>query len=105
MVGDAAMDEAMRALVAAISEATLNAASHSGAAEVSVYVEVEADAVTAFVRDHGSGFDPDAVPADRRGIADSIVGPHAAPRRHGGGGQRRGWDGGAVLRPATERAA
>ncbi len=81
VVGDAALDESLRALVAAISEATLNAATHSGAAEVSVYVEVEADAVTAFVRDHGSGFDPAAVPADRRGIADSIV---ARMQRHGG---------------------
>ena len=81
VVGDAAMDEAMRALVAATSEATLNAASHSGAAEVSVYVEVEADAVAAFVRDHGAGFDPDTVPPDRRGIADSIV---ARMQRHGG---------------------
>ena len=81
VVGDAALDESLRALVAAISEASLNAATHSGAAEVSVYVEVEADAVTAFVRDHGSGFDPAAVPADRRGIADSIV---ARMQRHGG---------------------
>ena len=61
VVGDAALDEALRALVAATSEATLNAASHSGASEVSVYVEVEADAVrTAFVRDHRLGFDPRA---------------------------------------------
>jgi signal transduction histidine kinase len=81
VVGDAALDEPLRALVAAISEGTLNAASHSGAAEVSVYVEVEADAVTAFVRDHGSGFDTAAVQDDRRGIADSIV---ARMERHGG---------------------
>jgi signal transduction histidine kinase len=67
--------------VAATNEATLNAASHSGAAEVSVYVEAEPDAVTAFVRDHGAGFDPADVPADRRGIADSIVG---RMQRHGG---------------------
>jgi signal transduction histidine kinase len=81
VVGDAALDESLRALVGATSEATLNAARHSGAAEVSVYLEVEPGAVTAFVRDHGSGFDPAAVPADRRGIADSIV---ARMRRHGG---------------------
>ena len=81
VVGDAALDESLRALVAATSEATLNAATHSGAGDVSVFVEVEADAVTAFIRDHGSGFDPAAVPADRRGIADSIV---ARMERHGG---------------------
>ena len=84
VVGDAALDEPLRALVGAVSEATLNAARHSGAAAVSVFVEVEPDAVTAFVRDHGSGFDPAAVPADRRGIADSVV---ARMARHGGGAE------------------
>ena len=96
VVGDAAMDEAMRALVAATSEATLNAASHSGAAEVSVYVEVEADAVAAFVRDHGAGFDPRHRAARPAGDRRLDRGPHGAPRRIGGGGERRGWDGGAA---------
>ena len=27
-----------------------------------------------FVRDRGPGFDPDAVPADRRGVRESIIG-------------------------------
>ena len=44
---------------AAVGEATLNAARHSGATEVSVYVEVEDEAISAYVRDHGAGFDPD----------------------------------------------
>lgn len=73
-VGDAALDERARALVAAVGEATLNAARHSGSTEISVFVEVEDDAISAFVRDQGSGFDPDAVASDRRGIADSIIG-------------------------------
>ncbi len=81
VVGDADLDERTRALVAAVGEATLNAARHSGATEVSVYVEVEDDATTAYVRDLGTGFDPGSVPADRRGIADSIVG---RLERHGG---------------------
>ena len=81
VVGDADLDDRVSALVAAVGEATLNAARHSGATEVSVYVEVEEDAVSAFVRDLGTGFDPDAVAADRRGIADSIVG---RLERHGG---------------------
>ena len=108
VVGDAVLDESLRALVAATNEATLNAASHSGAAEVSVYVEVEADAVTAFVRDHGAGFDPDAVPADRRGIADSIVG---RMQRHGGTAEIASGRDGTEIRlrlprtPATEPAA
>jgi signal transduction histidine kinase len=74
VVGDTELDGPMRALLAACGEATLNAARHSGTTEVSVYVEVEPDRVSAFIRDHGVGFDPTAVPDDRRGIADSIVG-------------------------------
>lgn len=73
-VGDAPMDERMQAVVDACREATVNAAKHSGAAQISVYMEAEPDAITAFVRDEGSGFDPDAVAADRRGIAESIRG-------------------------------
>jgi signal transduction histidine kinase len=74
VVGDAEMDERMRGLVNACAEAVANAAVHSGSTAISVYVEVEADAVTAFVRDQGSGFDPAVIPTDRRGIADSILG-------------------------------
>jgi signal transduction histidine kinase len=81
VVGDADLDERTHALVSAVGEATLNAARHSGSSEVSVYVEVEDDAISAYVRDHGAGFDPAAVAADRRGIADSIVG---RMERHGG---------------------
>jgi signal transduction histidine kinase len=67
--------------VDACGEALTNAAKHSGAARVSLYVEVDAEAVTAYVRDQGVGFDPAAVPEDRRGIADSIRG---RLQRHGG---------------------
>ncbi len=81
VVGDADLDEHARALVSAVGEATLNAARHSGSTEASVYVEVEDAAISAYVRDHGTGFDPAAVAADRRGIADSIIG---RMERHGG---------------------
>src|SRR5215211_7246034 len=81
VVGDAPLDEAGRALVDACQEAALNAARHSGAPLVSIYVEVEPDELTGFVRDEGKGFDPDQVPTDRRGIADAIRG---RIRRHGG---------------------
>ncbi len=80
-VGDAELDERFAALVAALREAVVNAARHSGADEIAVYVELAPGGVTAFVRDRGSGFDPAAVPSDRRGIADSIVG---RTERHGG---------------------
>ena len=74
VVGDAEMDDRLRALVNACAEAVANAARHSGATTISVYVEVEEDTISAFIRDQGSGFDPDVVPSDRHGIADSIVG-------------------------------
>jgi signal transduction histidine kinase len=80
-VGDAPTDAALTALVAAAREAMVNAAKHSGAEAVSVYAEVEDDAVTVFVRDRGVGFDPDAVEQDRHGLRNSIV---ARMTRHGG---------------------
>lgn len=73
-VGDAPLDDRLRAVVEACREATVNAAKHSGAPQISIYVEVEPAGVTAYVRDQGSGFDPDAVASDRRGIAESIRG-------------------------------
>jgi signal transduction histidine kinase len=74
MVGDCSVDDGVHALVHACREAMVNAARHSGARGVSVYIEVEDDQVTAFVRDQGVGFARSSVPADRRGIAESIEG-------------------------------
>ncbi len=68
-------------LVSATGEALTNAAKHSGAGKVSVYAEISTDAVDVWVADQGSGFDVATVAADRRGIADSIVG---RVQRHGG---------------------
>ena len=73
-VGDAPLDEGVAALVAAAREAATNAARHAGVEQVDVYVEVGDDVIEAFVRDRGTGFDPDAVPDDRRGLADSVIG-------------------------------
>ena len=56
----------------AVREATVNAAKHSQADLVSIYIEVEPATVTAFVRDKGIGFVPADVGDDRRGIAMSI---------------------------------
>ncbi|MDX8142665.1 PspC domain-containing protein [Lentzea sp. BCCO 10_0061] len=81
VVGDAELEDGMFALVQAAKEAMVNAAKHAGVAEVSVYAEVEPDKVTVFVRDRGKGFDPDAVPDDRHGLAGSIRGRMT---RHGG---------------------
>jgi signal transduction histidine kinase len=74
LVGDCPLDERFTALVQSSREALSNAARHSGAAVVSTYLEVEPHQATVFVRDRGCGFDPAAVPGDRRGIAESILG-------------------------------
>jgi len=73
-VGDVDLSEPIVAVVQAAREAMVNAAKHAGVQEVSVYAEVEPGKVSVFVRDRGKGFDPDAVPADRHGLADSIKG-------------------------------
>jgi signal transduction histidine kinase len=81
VVGDAPLDEPARALVAAVREAATNAARHAGVDRVDVYVEADDDLLTGYVRDRGKGFDPAAVPPDRRGLADSVTG---RMRRAGG---------------------
>ena len=81
IVGDCELDDDLAALLAAAREATVNAAKWSGAEVVSLFAEVEADEVSLFVRDRGRGFDPGAVPADRRGLAESV---HARMTRRGG---------------------
>jgi signal transduction histidine kinase/phage shock protein PspC (stress-responsive transcriptional regulator) len=81
LVGDGPLDPRVAALVRAVREAVVNAANHSGEPTVSVYAEVTAGQVEAFVRDRGRGFDPGAVGPDRQGIAHSIVG---RMDRHGG---------------------
>jgi signal transduction histidine kinase len=73
-VGDVTVDESLMALVAAAGEAMTNAARHSGAEMVSVFAEVDDDAVDVFVSDLGKGFHLDNISADRRGIAESIFG-------------------------------
>ena len=70
--GDVPLDDRVDALVLAAREAMSNAARHSGADQVSAFVDVGEDEIAIFVRDRGSGFDPDAVPADSHGIAESI---------------------------------
>jgi signal transduction histidine kinase/phage shock protein PspC (stress-responsive transcriptional regulator) len=79
--GECPLDEHMRALVLAAREAMVNAARHSGAAVIAVYVEVAAAQVDVFVRDRGRGFELASVPSDRGGIAESIRG---RMQRHGG---------------------
>ena len=72
--GDVPLDDRVEALVLAAREAMANAARHSGADQVSTFVDVGEDEIAIYVRDRGGGFDPDAVPAAAHGIAESIRG-------------------------------
>ncbi len=74
VVGDQPLDDASRALVAAMREAVVNAARHAGVERVDVFVEADDAALSGFVRDTGHGFDPATVAPDRRGISESIIG-------------------------------
>jgi len=74
VVGDCALDDDVAALLGAAREATVNAAKWSGASTVSIFAEAGEAAVSVFVRDRGAGFDPEVVPSDRKGVAQSIRG-------------------------------
>ena len=80
-VGDAPLDDAGAAIVAAAREAMHNAAKFGGSGPVDVYAEADDRRMQVFVRDRGPGFDPGAVPEDRRGVRESIIG---RMQRHGG---------------------
>lgn len=86
-VGDRPLDEDSIALVAASREAMTNAARHAGSAgPVRLYAEIDPERTEVFVHDRGPGFDPDAVPDDRRGVRDSILG---RMKSHGGSAEIR----------------
>ena len=100
-VGDCPLDPQAEALAAAAREAMLNAAKFAGdAGPVSVYAEAAGDRVEVFVRDRGPGFDPAAVPDDRRGVRESIVG---RMERHGGTAAIRSDAAGTEIELALER--
>jgi signal transduction histidine kinase len=80
-VGDCPLSTDLSALLLAAREAVVNAAKWSGAPVISLFAEVSADKVEVVVRDRGKGFDPEGVPGDRKGLAESIRGRMA---RHGG---------------------
>jgi len=71
-VGDAPVDDAGRALVAAGREAVVNAATHAKVESIDVFVEATDEAVELFVRDRGVGFDPESIKKDRHGVSESI---------------------------------
>ncbi|KDR61666.1 MULTISPECIES: ATP-binding protein [Streptomyces] len=82
LVGDCPLDEPLPALIQAAREAMVNAAKYGGeGGPVQVFAEVSGPEVFVSVRDRGPGFDLDAVPADRMGVRESIIG---RMERHGG---------------------
>ncbi|MFI1463140.1 ATP-binding protein [Nocardia carnea] len=90
-VGDVAMDgeesgsglpkEHFTAVLGATREALVNAAKHAGVTDIDLFAETEPHQVSVFVRDRGTGFDPDSIPEDRHGLARSI---RARVERRGG---------------------
>jgi signal transduction histidine kinase len=84
VVGDRDLYPRHEAVVAAAREAMTNAAKFGGGSPVDVYAESSDSRTQVFIRDRGPGFDTAAVPPDRRGVRESIVG---RMERHGGRGR------------------
>jgi len=84
VVGDSDLDSNAEAVVAATREAMTNAAKFGAGSPVDVYAESSDGRLHVFIRDRGPGFDPATLPADRRGVRESIVG---RMQRHGGRAQ------------------
>ena len=82
VVGEAHLPSSKHeALIAATTEAMMNAAQHSGASKVSVYAETVDGSIDVYVSDQGDGFNRDSVGDDRKGIRESI---ESRMQRHGG---------------------
>ncbi|WP_344494861.1 PspC domain-containing protein [Streptomyces enissocaesilis] len=104
VVGDCPLDDGLTAQMQAAREAMVNAAKYGGeGGAVQVYAEVEGRTVFVSVRDRGPGFDLDAVPDDRMGVRESIIG---RMQRNGGTARLRSApDGGTEVELEMERAA
>ncbi|MEV6424064.1 PspC domain-containing protein [Streptomyces sp. NPDC051662] len=103
VVGDCPLDEKLAAQMQAAREAMVNAAKYGGeGGAVQVFAEVEGRTVFLSVRDRGPGFDLDAVPADRMGVRESIIG---RMQRNGGTARLRSVPGnGTEVELEMERA-
>ncbi|MFI9602911.1 ATP-binding protein [Streptomyces sp. NPDC004069] len=103
VVGDCPLDDRIGAQMQAAREAMVNAAKYGGeGGAVQVYAEVEGRTVFVSVRDRGPGFDLDAIPTDRMGVRESIIG---RMERNGGTARLRAVpDGGTEVELEMERA-
>ena len=103
VVGDAELDERLEALVAASREALTNSAKFaSDGGPVRLYAEIEKGNARVFIDDRGPGFDPESIPADRRGVRESIIG---RMERYGGKAEIRSDPGDGTEVELTMRAA
>jgi signal transduction histidine kinase len=94
VVGDCDLDERVEAVLGAAHEALLNAAKHAPEpGPIRVYAEAGDGRVEVYVRDRGPGFELDAVPDDRRGVRESILG---RMKRAGGSAEVRSIPGGGT---------
>jgi signal transduction histidine kinase len=73
-IGDIKLDNRGEELVAAAREALRNAARHAPGAPVNLFLNINGHGIELFIRDSGPGFDFDAVPAERRGLRDAVIG-------------------------------
>jgi signal transduction histidine kinase len=73
-IGDTRLDSRAEALIAAAREALRNAARHAPGAPVNLFLNINGHGVELFVRDSGPGFDFAAVPSERRGLRDAVIG-------------------------------
>ena len=100
VVGERELDEGAAATLAAAREAMLNAAKFAGDGAVSVFAEISPERIAVFIRDRGPGFELETVPAQRRGVRESIVG---RMRRAGGVATVRSSPSGTEIELALER--
>lgn len=78
VLGDRPVDDRVGQLIDAAREALRNAGRHGGGAPIHVLAAADGPVTEIYVRDEGPGFALDAVPAERRGIRDAIIGRMAA---------------------------
>jgi signal transduction histidine kinase len=74
VIGDTKLDSRSEELIAAAREALRNVARHAPGAPVNVFLNINGHGVELFVRDSGPGFDFAAVPPERRGLRDAVIG-------------------------------
>lgn len=73
-IGDAKLEPGGEEMIAAAREALRNAARHAPGAPVNVFLNINGHGIELFVRDSGPGFEFGAVPSERRGLRDAVIG-------------------------------